>query len=519
MTWSIQITLWAVPPLLAVLLSLRDWDFLWTRRREPGTRALLALVAASGAWGALDALSIMSASPGVQRGATLLSYLPGSLAPVAWAWFGLEQTGLRGRRLAGHLVALGAPAAAFAALAVFPAGSAWLIRESHQVLSQEGLRGLVVVHGPVHWIWLAARTAAVVGGTGILIRLWAGRRGEARLVVPTVAAALAAVLAPLVHLALAPGAQWMDVSSAGFAVGAAILGLGIARPRLRNLGPMDRDLVLGRLRDPFVVLDGRGRIVDLNQAAHDELGLRPYGDVPLEMGMLWARGSPPEGAPPPKIAMPSTSSDPRVYEVTVTRLSPDGTRGRSALVLRDVTLRERMQEDLRSANAELERLAREDSLTGLSNHRHFMEVLEREMERAARYRHPLSVVMVDLDHFKQVNDTHGHAVGDVVLREAARALRSVCRDVDVAARLGGEELALLLPETDAAGARVVAERARERIAGTAHASADGASFRVTASFGVAAARPGSTGGLVLQAADEAMYRAKGAGRNQVAVAG
>jgi diguanylate cyclase (GGDEF)-like protein len=205
----------------------------------------------------------------------------------------------------------------------------------------------------------------------------------------------------------------------------------------------------------------------------------------------------------------------RTYEVTLTRLDEAEVRGRAALLLRDVTVKERMQRELERAYADLERLARTDPLTGLANRREFMERLEQEVERSDRYVRPLSLISLDLDHFKSVNDTHGHAAGDEVLREAARALGSVCRDVDLAARMGGEEMALLLPETDTAGARIVAERVREHIAGAAHRSPSGHAFRVTASLGVATARTGASGEALLQAADEALYRAKAAGRNQV----
>jgi len=168
---------------------------------------------------------------------------------------------------------------------------------------------------------------------------------------------------------------------------------------------------------------------------------------------------------------------------------------------------------------DLERLARTDPLTGLANRRHFMEMLEREADRCQRYLRPVSIVLLDLDHFKAVNDTHGHAAGDDVLREAARVLRSVCRDVDLAARLGGEELALLLPETESAGARAAAERVREQFGAVQHRSPAGRSFTVTASLGVATAASSCDGEALLQTADDALYRAKSEGRDRVVVAG
>jgi diguanylate cyclase (GGDEF)-like protein len=218
------------------------------------------------------------------------------------------------------------------------------------------------------------------------------------------------------------------------------------------------------------------------------------------------------------VVLKDNQGDARTYEVTLTRLGDPDEESRAVLLLRDVTMRERMQRELERAYADLERLARTDPLTGLANRRRFMEELEQEVERSERYGRPLSVVALDLDHFKSVNDSHGHAAGDDVLREAAQALQSVCRDVDLAARMGGEEFSLLLPETDIPGARIVAERVRERIAGAAHRSPAGQAFRVTASLGVATVKPGASGEALLQAADEALYRAKDAGRNRVMLA-
>jgi len=311
----------------------------------------------------------------------------------------------------------------------------------------------------------------------------------------------------------------MDLSSTGFALGGSLLVWGLMRPQILNLGPVDREVVLRELKDPLVVMDGRGQLVDVNRAAREVLGLRPYGDVPLTLGTLWARGPQPSGTPPSQVVLPEAGEDQRIYEVTLASLDAGGSR-RVALLLRDVTASEQLKHELRKANADLARLALTDPLTGLSNRRHFLERLQGEVERALRYQRPLSVVLLDLDHFKRVNDTHGHAAGDDVLRGAARALRSVCRDVDLPARWGGEELALLLPETDAAGALIVAERVRERIEAQAYTAPSGSAFGVTASLGVATAGDKALSAeALLHASDRALYRAKDEGRNRVIVAG
>jgi diguanylate cyclase (GGDEF)-like protein len=172
---------------------------------------------------------------------------------------------------------------------------------------------------------------------------------------------------------------------------------------------------------------------------------------------------------------------------------------------------------LRDANkrllAELEALSRSDALTGLANRRAFDEALSREAHRAQRYGVPLSLVMVDLDHFKKVNDGYGHATGDEVLRHFAGVVRSVFRESDAAFRYGGEEFAVLLPHTDEKAACVGARRLVERLAASP-VSIDSDVLRVTCSAGVAGLGQGSPQDMIARA-DAALYEAKRGGRNQV----
>jgi diguanylate cyclase (GGDEF)-like protein len=165
----------------------------------------------------------------------------------------------------------------------------------------------------------------------------------------------------------------------------------------------------------------------------------------------------------------------------------------------------------------VERQAVTDDLTGLANARAFWAILGRELERSRRFGSPLGLVMLDIDDFKQVNDLHGHQRGDEVLAHVAEVLRKLSRDIDTTARYGGEELALILPETDLDGAALLAERVREAIESMHVAGArEGGSLRVTASFGVAAApQSGSEREALVAAADAALYRGKRAGKNRV----
>jgi diguanylate cyclase (GGDEF)-like protein len=182
-----------------------------------------------------------------------------------------------------------------------------------------------------------------------------------------------------------------------------------------------------------------------------------------------------------------------------------------------VTAREltRRTRELEAAKQLIEEQARRDGLTGLFNRRHLFEVLNLEIERAKRGLQRLSLVLVDLDHFKTVNDEHGHAAGDAVLAAAASFMKKSLRPYDIAARYGGEEFILLLPSTPVDDARLVAERLRGGLEGL---SIEGHEKKVTASFGVAEWRASETSEALIARADRALYDAKDAGRNRVVVA-
>jgi diguanylate cyclase (GGDEF)-like protein len=184
--------------------------------------------------------------------------------------------------------------------------------------------------------------------------------------------------------------------------------------------------------------------------------------------------------------------------------------------------------------AKVEQLAVTDGLTGLFNFRYFLQRLEAEIARAARHDHPLSLVMLDLDNFKAINDKYGHLQGDEVLREVARVVRAGIRrsdeptsakskEVDFASRYGGEEFIVIMPETNAAGAAVVAERLRAAIEANVARAAwvvgdQGYSESITGSFGVAAFDMGDDAKHLMKRADDAVFAAKAAGKNRVVVA-
>lgn len=167
---------------------------------------------------------------------------------------------------------------------------------------------------------------------------------------------------------------------------------------------------------------------------------------------------------------------------------------------------------------ESQRLATVDALTGLMNRRALISSLQIEVERSARYGHPLSLVLLDVDHFKLINDKRGHRTGDIVLAALGRLLHASARRTDITARWGGEEFLIVLTSSDASGAMVFAERLRRSIEQMVVADASGVAVSVSASIGLSAYEPGDTLDVLVDRADRAMYSAKLAGRNRVAVA-
>jgi diguanylate cyclase (GGDEF)-like protein len=180
-----------------------------------------------------------------------------------------------------------------------------------------------------------------------------------------------------------------------------------------------------------------------------------------------------------------------------------------------LAIKERGQADQRASD--LETLAAVDWLTGLYNRRQFESLAQAELARSQRYMRPLTLMMLDIDHFKKVNDTYGHATGDRVLQALATVCLATKRDADIAARLGGEEFALLLPETTAGAAAQFAERLRQQIRDCAPV-VEGEKLPITVSIGIAASSQ-TTAGVqpLLSNSDQALYEAKRGGRNRVVV--
>jgi diguanylate cyclase (GGDEF)-like protein len=323
----------------------------------------------------------------------------------------------------------------------------------------------------------------------------------------------------------------------------------MSRQLERRLGELDRER--GRLRESIRRI-GKTFASNLDRPALLELALRASMDaVGADQGRLSARSSPSERLSEHLRVGSLAGLEAEVLEaeraalasgdlglsgeegvsvaaVTLAPLDPGGrTEGVITVVRHGQPFGEDESDLLRSLasqaslalenvrlHEQVSRQAVTDELTGLANHGRFHELLATEMEQVRRYRHPVGLIMLDIDDFKAVNDTYGHQQGDLVLREVARVLRQNSREADLPARYGGEELAVILPHTDLDGAYAIAERIRREIERLWVPRLAGAGkLAITASLGVAATTSGEKDQLLAEA-DAALYAAKRAGKNR-----
>lgn len=274
------------------------------------------------------------------------------------------------------------------------------------------------------------------------------------------------------------------------------------------LGAAPVALVLTRLRDQHVVLANE-RCAALFGVPLDEVvgqRTRDYYSVPDERDQMIERLMQDGRLDSWLVRLKKRGGEEFWAEMSARIVELDGQRC-SLVGIFDVTAQKRLEDQLRA-------LATRDSLTNAANRRHFVELAERERERSLRSGASLSVCLFDADHFKSVNDNYGHVAGDHVLTAMARAAQSMLRAADVLGRLGGEEFAILLPDTDVVGARAVAERVRNAVSESVVPS-ERADIRVTISIGVAELQNEESFESLLKRADRMLYEAKDLGRNRV----
>ncbi|WP_052941374.1 histidine kinase N-terminal 7TM domain-containing protein [Chromobacterium subtsugae] len=511
---------------LAALLSAAISVIAWNRRQFAGVRWLALLMASVAFWaaGAMCELSATSLSAKVLW--SKVEYLGTLSTPVLFLLLALDYNHIdlmRRRRWLPVLFAI-------PALCLLLAAS----NEYHQLVwtsyrpSPSGYNLLIYGHGPAFWLGVASYSyLMMLLGSLLLIRSLhyypPHFRGQS---ITLMLSALAPWLGNILYLSGLFPLQGLDPTPHSFAFTGIVFAIDLLYLRQLYLVPVARARAFEAMGDGIVVVDQQLRILDINPSGARMLG-QPAGQLQgsalpapwLDSARLRREGQLLEMMAPAS----GKILDIRAYAIDQGR-HPGHTL---MLVMRDITQRREAEDALKNANQQLvERLAQieqlqaalreqalRDPLTGLYNRRYLDETFERESRRAERESQPIAMAILDLDNFKQINDSHGHQVGDRVLQALARLLQRECRATDIVCRLGGEEFLVLLPGSDSEQAQARVEGWRGGFARLSHAGRDHP-FQASFSCGIAALpRHGRALSELYHHADRALYQAKAAGKN------
>ncbi len=509
-------SLFALPSVLGVAASLTVSGYAWRRRSGPAWPYVVLLGLSVAWWCAGQASWILLDHRPSRMLLAQLQYLGITTTPVLVLLLALAFTGHRGwLRTWAKVAFFIVPAATLLLVFTNPLhGMIWRAFEPVAAAPRA-----VIAYGPWFYVHTAYSYSLVYLGTALLALRFAASphyRRELAVVLSGPALVLVANLLQLTARAKLP----IDPTPASFALTFVAMTWAVSRHRLFDLAPLARGWTIETMDNGLLVLDFAGRVVDSNPAARSLLGLEPS----TVLGATLAELSPALGELGVGEARELRGARGLRLEARLSAVEPkDGAPEGRVLLLRDVTAEREAQDrllaaqrELHALNQELDRLAHTDALTGLANRRQLMARGAEEWSQARRHGRPLSLVLLDLDHFKAVNDTHGHATGDRVLEGVGRALPPLLRDADLAARYGGEEIAVLLPETDAAGAADVARRVVAALRELPLHDDAGGPLRVTVSAGMATL-DGTGGELqeLFRQADAALYHVKATGRDGV----
>jgi diguanylate cyclase (GGDEF)-like protein len=462
--------------------------FVFRRRSAPGGIALMCFLLCVALWNAGYGIEIAVEGVGRKLFWAKAEYPGVYLLPVAFFAFATEHSGRRDWARAGRIAALAIVPCAIILLA-------WTNERHHLIwvdiaAEQPAGKVLALGHGPVFYFGVLYAYGVILAASVMLL---SGRASHRRFYRRQSIVVLIAVCTPWVAnvlYILGIPASHFDMTTIAFAVTATAVTLGCLRWGLLDVVPVARDAVVEHMSDGMVVLDLRGRVVDCNRAA------RPLLACPVEDAV----GRPAEEVLP-EIRGDVIRAGERLFEVEDIDLTGRAAAAGRLLLFHDVTAREALQEHLAKD-------ALTDELTGIGNRRYFMERLQWALAEGARENAPLAVLYLDLDGFKPINDTYGHASGDEVLVATARRLEECIRPGDALARLGGDEFAILIPRLhDRDDAGHVADRIALALAEPVQI--ERGAVVATASVGVHVAYPAeATPESLLRGADRGMYLAK-----------
>lgn len=507
-----QYSLYAVLAPIAAIIVIATMTLVWRLRNAPGATALFWCMFTSFGYLIFNYFELIARNPAHTLMWAQLNYFFIAFIPVAWIGFALSYCGKRNWLSLQY----------FGCLSFIPIITILLaqtndlhglIWKHYSFTPVNGFLALSVTPGAWFFVHVFYSYTLIVGGAAMIAfeffpapRLY---RIQSEWII--VGAAIPLVVNAVYSFRLVPNFG-MDYTPLAFSFACLAFIIGIYRHRLLDIVPVTHTNVLDNLSDALIVLDSENRIVDFNTAA--SCFLNPAGSnvlgkpvtVALSFGALLADNNPFE-------VTHKVADKYRQFEVLTTPLISKNAKASGKLVtLHDITQRTQL---MRQA----EKLASLDHLTGVYNRRQFTITALNELKRAQRYNKPLSLIVLDLDHFKRINNAYGHLAGDFALKEFASLLKKSTRAVDMVARFGGEEFIILLPETTLPEARKAAERIRSIIECTPIPIPAVGSIQITASLGVTCytGEESETVETLFERADQALYRSKTRGRNRVTV--
>jgi len=473
-------------------------------RGVPGVRAFRLSLLITSFWSICYAVELLVPKLGTKEAASNLAFMAIAVLPLAWLATVMNFTG-QGKKFSRLLPLFGIiPGITMIVLWTNPLHHLF---SRVAYLDMDGVFPILkMIYGPWFWVHavytyiLFAIAAAYL--VGLLVR-------SSRRYIGQPLTLLTGMLIPLVwNVIYVTGIipyRRLDLTPYLYSLSGLIFLVGLVYSRLFDVLPVARDVVMDAMHDAVIVADIQGRVVDLNQAARRVFGWQAdhdlisrsieevFADWPTVVKLLRAKN------PQPVEMVLKRDHAQFQYQVSLASLSDtQGYPLGRMILLHDITERKIMEEELR-------RLSVTDPLTELGNRRKFFTSLDSEFARAKRYHTDYCLIMLDLDHFKSINDRFSHLVGDEALKLAADAIRNSIRQTDIPVRYGGDEFGLLLPNTQLAGGLMLAGRLRDAIR-QCHLSVG---EHLTASVGVAAFHPDDKKSEDLLArADRALYQAK-----------
>ena len=525
--------LFAVPFIISGIISLVVALLVLQRLHVKGGLALALLMLQFAVWAGANAVRWSLVDPAAQVFWLMLAHAMLIPAPATFLIFVAQLTDTDRWLTRTSLLFLASEP--IATILIIATNSSHLLYFSgFQPVAVRGFPEMAWGRGPWFWLNVACSYIFILVAAVILLRALLHAGPFVRVQLATVLAGCLLPWAVNIYALLAPSAGGQfELTPLAAAASGLIFAYALFRQRLLDIVPVARSLLFENLGDAVLVLDTNGRIVDANRAAKLVLRIQEdaYGRQIRDVVPQWRDFA------PPSIAAGSETHfevqgrlDPsRYYDVTAIDLRDARGRPNGRLIsLRDITARRQTELELQRANlqlrrqvqkigklhAELQEQAIRDPLTGLYNRRYLDETLEREFSRARRAGYPISMLMMDVDQFKAVNDTYGHKAGDRVLRSLGEIIELCIRQSDIPCRFGGEEFVIVMPETSIETAAQRAEQIRLRFY-SARFFKGGPPLTPTLSIGIAAyPAQGHSSGKLLHAADVAMYTAKSHGGNR-----